>query len=68
MLDQAFIKKKMKKIIASYIQDPSTELSTEEIDILLAEFNKRIINEEEEENVHFLIHDIIYEHLTKNYF
>lgn len=67
MIDQAFVKKKMKKIMSNYTQDPSIQFTDEEIEKLLAEFNRRIQNEDEE-NINFILHDLIYEYLTTNYF
>lgn len=67
MVDQAFVRKKMKKIMNNYTQDPSIHFSDEEVEKLLAEFNRRIENEDEE-NIHFILHDLIYDYLTTNYF
>lgn len=66
-MDQAFVKKKMKKIMNNYTQDPSISFSDDEMENLLAEFNRRI-QDEDEENIHFILHDLIYEYLTTNYF
>lgn len=67
MLDRAFVKKKMNKVIASYIQDPTIKLTEEEIDHLLEQFERRIENETDE-SIHFILHDVIYEYLTQHYF
>lgn len=66
-MDQAFLKKKMKKVIASYLQDPQITLSDEELNQLLAEFHRRI-GQEQEESIHFILHDVIYDYLTNHYF
>lgn len=67
MLDRAFVKKKMNKIIKSYVQDPNIKLTEQEIEYLLQQFERRVENEEDE-SIHFILHDVIYEYLTKHYF
>ncbi len=67
MLDRAFVKKKMNKVIASYIQDPNIKLTEQELDHLLTQFERRI-ESEDEESIHFILHDVIYEYLTQHYF
>lgn len=66
MVDKTFLKKKMKKVIANYLKNRETELSEQEIEHLIAEFERRT-QTEKNGNIHFIFQDVIYDYLKKHY-
>ncbi|OLO42746.1 hypothetical protein BTR23_01730 [Alkalihalophilus pseudofirmus] len=67
MIDRQFLKKKIEKITASYVQDPDVCLTVEQVDTLIDKFNKQRL-ENPNEDIHHILHDVIYDYLTVNYF
>ncbi|WP_096201097.1 YqzH family protein [Bacillus sp. FJAT-45350] len=67
MIDKAFLQKKIKKIMTSYVQDPTVQISEEELNILIKNFHKKM-EQNPNEDIHYLLHDVIYDYLTINYF
>lgn len=62
-INRAFLIKKIKQIAISYTRDPDFELSESQIeDLLSALFEKQ--KENPEEDLHYLLHDVIYDYLT----
>ncbi|MEB1806434.1 MAG: hypothetical protein LPK26_03860 [Bacillaceae bacterium] len=66
-MDRQFLKKKIEKITASYIHDPDVRLGDDQVNTLIEKFNEqRLANPNED--LHHILHDVIYDYLTVNYF
>ncbi|WP_209123230.1 YqzH family protein [Alkalihalobacillus sp. BA299] len=67
MIDRQFLKKKIEKITVSYVHDPDLLLTEKQIDTLIKNFHEQRLKNPDED-IHHILHDVIYEYLTVNYF
>jgi len=66
MIDNAFLKKKIIKISKSYLNTNDNPFSDEEIDALIAAIFTRYENDNENnESITMIAHDVIYDYLTQ---